>query len=105
MISWLSGLLANSEAKRHTLAGHSLYYFATCPFCIKVLLALRQQGLAVELRNIHQDKAHLDALIAGGGKKTVPCLRIDSEAQTRWLYESDDIIAYLKSCGTAIRTD
>ncbi len=36
-------------------------------------------------------------LIAGGGKKQVPCLRIDSEnGDVQWMYESDDIIHYLK---------
>ncbi|MFA4912707.1 MAG: glutathione S-transferase N-terminal domain-containing protein, partial [Burkholderiaceae bacterium] len=32
----------------------------------------------------------------GGGKVKVPCLRIDEAGQTRWMYESDDIIAFLE---------
>ena len=37
-------------------------------------------------------------LIAGGGKSQVPCLRIENEAgNVRWMYESIDIIRYLKT--------
>jgi len=36
-------------------------------------------------------------LIAGGGKKQVPCLRIEDErGGVQWMYESRDIIRYLK---------
>ena len=36
-------------------------------------------------------------LIRGGGSPTVPCLRIeDSSGDVRWLYESLDIIKFLK---------
>ncbi len=37
-------------------------------------------------------------LIAGGGKSQVPCLRIETEnGDVRWLYESIDIVRYLKT--------
>jgi len=37
-------------------------------------------------------------LIAGGGKSQVPCLRIEGEnGEVRWMYESTDIVRYLKS--------
>ena len=36
-------------------------------------------------------------LLAGGGKDQVPCLRIENEnGDVRWLYESIDIVRYLK---------
>jgi glutathione S-transferase len=36
-------------------------------------------------------------LLNGGGRKTVPCLRIeDSSGSVQWMYESGDIIAYLQ---------
>ena len=38
-----------------------------------------------------------DELIRGGGKSQVPCLRIDHPGgTTQWMYESTDIIAYLR---------
>ncbi len=55
---------------------------------------MRQQGIELETRNT-SERANADALRAGGGKSQVPCLLIQDGAQTRWLYESDDIIAYL----------
>lgn len=58
---------------------------------------LRGREHNVELRNT-SDSDHRDALISGGGKTQVPCLRIETEnGQVEWMYESDDIIRYLKS--------
>ena len=37
------------------------------------------------------------ALLAGGGKIKVPCLRIEENGESRWMYESNDIIRYLES--------
>ena len=35
--------------------------------------------------------------MSGGGKHKVPCLKIKkTNAKTEWLYESDDIISFLK---------
>lgn len=37
-------------------------------------------------------------LTSGGGKFQVPCLRIESaDGKVRWMYESIDIIRYLKN--------
>lgn len=37
-------------------------------------------------------------LITGGGKNQVPCLRIETgNGNVRWLYESIDIVRYLKT--------
>lgn len=37
-------------------------------------------------------------LITGGGKSQVPCLRIETgSGDVRWLYESIDIVRYLKT--------
>lgn len=42
------------------------------------------------------DKEHAQALMQGGGKTQVPCLRIEqSDGQVEWMYESNDIIQYL----------
>lgn len=73
-----------------------LYYFNTCPFCIKVLLAIKMMGLELVHKNIHSSEIYKDELIEGGGKKQVPCLRIEENDSVRWLYESSDIIDYLK---------
>lgn len=51
---------------------------------------------SVEMVNTSEAKHHLD-LLQGGGKGQVPCLRIESEGQVEWMYESDEIINYLSS--------
>lgn len=73
-------------------AQHALYYSNFCFFCQKVLAFLRGREHSIELRST-SDAEHNSALIAGGGKTQVPCLRIESgDGQVQWLYESDDII-------------
>ncbi len=74
----------------------SLYQFYACPFCIKTRRALHRLNLPVEIRDAQHDPGHRAALEAGGGKVQVPCLRIDVGGDTRWLYESNEIIAYLE---------
>ena len=85
-----------SRARRR-LKGHQLFYFVSCPYCIKVRLALRWMGLELPLRDIRSHPEYKAELIAGGGKRQVPCLRIEHEkGVVRWMYESGDIIRYLK---------
>jgi len=77
---------------------HTLYYFSTCPFCIKVLLALKVMGIKIPKKNIHSNRMHKAELVKGGGKKQVPCLRIvANDGSIEWMYESNDIIQYLKA--------
>jgi len=75
----------------------ALYQFRTCPFCIKVRQEMRRLSLDIELRDAQHDAVHREALLQGGGKPVVPCLRIrDDQGNSRWLYESGEIIAYLR---------
>lgn len=75
-----------------------LYQFATCPFCIKVRREIRRFSLKITLRDARNDPEHREALLHGGGEIKVPCLRIgDPRGNPQWLYESDAIIAYLRS--------
>ncbi len=73
----------------------SLYQFYACPFCLKVRRAIKRLNLKIETRDAQKNPGRSE-LNAGGGQIKVPCLRIDDAAETRWLYESDDIIAYLE---------
>lgn len=73
-----------------------LYQFRTCPFCIKVRKEIARLGLNIELRDAQLDPAHKQALLEGGGKVKVPCLKITDDAgQATWLYESDEINRWL----------
>lgn len=70
-----------------------LYYYDSCPYCQKVLRAMRKLGIEdkIVLRNILQDQQAADTLVRVGGKRQVPCLFIDGVP----MYESDDIVEYL----------
>lgn len=74
----------------------ALYHYDSCPFCAKTRRSIDELNVEVELRNIELNHQHRIDLQQGGHKTQVPCLRIDnSNGETQWLYESDDIIHYL----------
>ncbi len=78
-------------------ANVQLFYFASCPYCIKVRIALWWMKIEIPKKNISSDPEFKAELISGGGKKQVPCLRIEMENnKIQWLYESRDIIRYLR---------
>lgn len=79
------------------LSRMALYHFPSCPYCLRVRWALKRLGLDLELRDIYEKRDHFDQLVAGGGKKQVPCLRIEEPSgDVRWMYESGDIVRFLK---------
>lgn len=87
------------EQKRidKAVAGLSLYQFEACPFCVKVRRFLKSQGVRLDLRDAKQEPARTE-LLEGGGKLQVPCLKIpQGKNPPHWLYESSDIISYLKT--------
>ncbi|WP_068546721.1 glutaredoxin family protein [Thalassotalea crassostreae] len=88
----------NVEAQQSidlTTAKFSLYQLPACPFCVKVRRTIKRENLNIELRNIKQ-QTNLDELVEHGGKRTVPCLRIEQEdGSSKWMYESKEIVAYL----------
>ncbi len=74
----------------------ALYQFYACPFCVKTRRAIRRLNLPIEMRDAQNDPTHRQALLEGGGKIQVPCLRIEEDGETTWLYESSKIISYLE---------
>lgn len=73
----------------------ALYQFTLCPFCIKVRRKMHQLNLPIETRDAKNDPRHRQDLLEQGGRIKVPCLRIETEAGSQWMYESDDINRYL----------
>ncbi len=74
----------------------SMYQYFACPFCIKTRRTVHRLNIPLEYRNAQvRDGEHRNTLEKEGGTIKVPCLRIDEGKQTTWLYESNDIIAYL----------
>jgi glutaredoxin len=69
-----------------------LYYKPTCPYCQKVFRFMESAGITIPLKNTVEGNNRQE-LIDIGGKPQVPCLMINGEP----LYESDDIVEWLKS--------
>ncbi|BCL72501.1 putative Glutaredoxin [Vibrio nigripulchritudo SFn27] len=87
---------AEQQAVNEKTKNLSLYQFDACPFCVKVRRQMKRQSLDIELRDAKNDATHRQDLENGGGRVKVPCLRIDNNGETTWMYESNDIVAYLQ---------
>lgn len=68
-----------------------LYVKPGCPYCMKVDRFLDEAGIEMEHRSVTEG-TNAEDLRALGGKVQSPCLVVDGKA----MYESDDIIAYLR---------
>ncbi|MCZ6640050.1 MAG: glutathione S-transferase N-terminal domain-containing protein [Gammaproteobacteria bacterium] len=76
---------------------YQLFQYESCPFCYRVRQFLEATGIDLELKDTLLDVAASRELYEGGGRNSVPCLRIQRAGEVQWLYESLDIIDYLKS--------
>lgn len=82
-------------AVEQAAAGLALYQFHACPFCVKTRRTLHRLNVPVALRDAKHDVRARRELEQQGGKIQVPCLRIEENGQSTWLYESKAIAAYL----------
>ncbi|WP_138159549.1 glutaredoxin family protein [Peptoniphilus catoniae] len=70
-----------------------LFVGTFCPYCKKVERFIDENKIQnIDIVNIDKSPEDRNYLVEKGGKKQVPCLFIDDKA----LYESNDIIKYLK---------
>jgi glutaredoxin len=77
--------------------GIVLYQYKTCPFCIKVRQEVRRLSLQIDRLDAQHEGKNREELVRGGGQAKVPCLKITDQAgNSQWLYESGEIIAYLR---------
>lgn len=93
------GVVRQAEAQQRVdqqCKNLALYQFKTCPFCIKVRRELSRLSLNIPLIDTQHQQENREALLQGGGRVTVPCLRItDEHGNVQWMYESSEIIRYL----------
>lgn len=82
--------------------GLSLYQFHACPFCVKTRRTLHRLNVPVALRDAKNNEQDRQALLEQGGKIKVPCLRIEEDGKTTWMYESKVIIDYLNQRFSAV---
>ena len=71
-----------------------LFMLEFCGYCKKVMSYMDENGIPYKTIDI-SDKANEEELIRIGGKRQVPFL-LDRERHVE-MYESDDIIEYLKT--------
>ncbi|GLK89540.1 glutathione S-transferase N-terminal domain-containing protein [Pseudomonas turukhanskensis] len=86
---------AQAEVAQAT-AGMALYQFHACPFCVRTRRTLHRLNLPIALRDAKNNDQHRQALLTQGGAIKVPCLRIDENGGTTWMYESKAIMQYLQ---------
>jgi glutaredoxin len=80
----------------------TLYQFHACPFCVKTRRSLRRLNVPVALKDAKNNEQDRQTLLEEGGKIKVPCLRIEENGQTTWMYESNTIIEYLNQRFAAV---
>jgi len=76
----------------------ALYHYEGCFFSSRVRNAIDILNLTIEMRDILLNPQYGRNLLDNGGSITVPCL-YDGNPPTsvsKWMYESYDIIQYLK---------
>lgn len=74
----------------------NLYEMQACPYCVKVRREIKRLSLNIKRMNVKENPDNKEKLIADGGKFQVPCLNIQDSNNETWLYESEDIINYLR---------
>ncbi len=78
---------------------YQLFKSDTCGFCFRVRAYVDQLGMQLPMRDVNAEPDAFKELLQGGGRSTVPCLRIQRESsegtQVEWMYESLDIMQYL----------
>lgn len=77
-------------------ANMSLYQFYACPFCVRVRREMHRLNLPIQTRDAQNNPQYRQELLAEGGDIQVPCLRIDEDGKSLWMYESKEIIQYLQ---------
>ncbi|MGD2053042.1 MAG: glutaredoxin [Gammaproteobacteria bacterium] len=95
--AWPERSRAQQKAIDEKTSNLALYQFHACPFCIITRRTMLRLGLNIELRDAQNDPQWGQELIEQGGKRQVPCLRINREdGKVEWLYESSEIKRYLE---------
>jgi len=75
----------------------TLYHMGHCPYCKRVIKTIQSSKITVTYKDLDVHEKFRKELISGGGKQQVPCLLMTEKGNSdRWLYESQDIINFIK---------
>jgi glutaredoxin len=87
---------ADQESVDKRAAHMALYQFYGCPFCVRVRREMHRLNLPIETRDAQNDPPFRRELLEEGGKVQTPCLLIEEDGKRIWMYESKEIIDFLK---------
>lgn len=87
---------AKQQQVEAELESLTLYQFFACPFCIKTRRKMYKLNLPVQKRSVSKGSPYRAELLSGGGKIQTPCLNIENNGETKWLYDSSAIVDYLE---------
>jgi len=92
--------MKRNEAAQHAIDERcknlTLYYYPSCPFCVRVKRQMKRLNLNIRKIDPRKDDAGMKNLQEQGGKVQVPCLQIKAaDGSSEWMYESADINDYL----------
>ena len=98
-IEWTESFLVPKLgfAPKQKLPGLTLYHYWGSYFSWKTRLAIYWMRVDIPFKDILLDDRAYQDLLKLGGKDQSPCLRIEQGSGVKWLYESNDIIVYLKN--------
>jgi hypothetical protein len=72
-----------------------LYFSPCCADSISVKRHCHKLGLRVVEKDVVRVNAYRNELVNGGGDSRIPCLRIEKEGKTDWVYSLESILGYL----------
>jgi glutaredoxin len=82
-----------------TAAHHAIYVSRFCGACYRVLNAVEELGIDVEIRDVTANPSRRDEIRKATGRRTVPVLRIThQDGRDEWMFESRKIVTYLNQC-------
>ena len=74
----------------------TIYHSSTCAYCFKVEMVLKHCHIKIDHKDVDKDSDAANELWKKGGSNMVPCLRLTKPSGDVWLYESADIMKYIK---------
>jgi glutaredoxin len=78
---------------------HAIYVSRFCGACHRVLNAVDDLGIDIEIRDVTLNSGRRDEIRRATGRRTVPVLRITHpDGRDEWMFQSREIVKYLTRC-------
>lgn len=84
--------MSSAEPRAH----YAIYISRFCGACYRVLNAVDELGLDIEIRDVTANPGRRDEIRRATGRRTVPVLHIVHEdGRQEWMFESREIVKFL----------